>query len=237
MAETAAENQINVGELSIDRIVVAGEPGGSVPAIRESIENQWQARVIDHSGASEVGPWGFADPEAKGLYINESEFVAEFLSVDHGGTANAGELSELVLTNLGRFGCPILRYRTGDLVRPNWNDDQPCNYVLLEGGVIGRTDDMMIVRGVNIFPSSIEQILRSFPEVVEYRMTAFKEGQMDQLKIEIEDRLDQPERVANELQVRLALRVEIQCVPLGTLPRFDLKGKRFVDQRTDQIGS
>ena len=231
MAQTASENQINVGQLPIDRIVVAGEPGGSVPAIRECIESQWQARVIDHSGASEVGPWGFADPAAKGLYVNESEFVAEFLSVEHGGAANAGELSELVLTNLGRFGSPVIRYRTGDLVRPSWNDDQRCNFVLLEGGVLGRSDDMMIVRGVNIFPSSIEQILRSFPEVIEYRMTAFKEGQMDQLKIEIEDRLNQPQRVANELQVRLALRVEIECVPTGTLPRFDLKGKRFVDLR------
>lgn len=231
MAEVATENQINVGQLTIDRIVVAGEPGGSIPAIRSSIEDAWNAQVIDHSGASEVGPWGFADPRARGLYVNESEFVAEFLSVEHGGPADAGELAELVLTNLGRAGSPVIRYRTGDLVKPTWNDDQPCRFVLLDGGVLGRSDDMMIVRGVNIFPSSIEQILRSFPEIVEYRMTAFKEGQMDQLKIEIEDRLNQPQRVAKELQVRLSLRVDIQCVGIGTLPRFDLKGKRFVDLR------
>ena len=233
LAQTATENQINVGDMSIERIVVAGEPGGSIPSIRNSIQDQWQARVIDHSGASEIGPWGFADPAAKGLYINEAEFVPEFLSVEHGGPATEGELSELVLTNLGRCGSPVIRYRTGDLVKPSWNDSQPCQFVLLDGGVLGRSDDMMIVRGVNIFPSSIEQILRSFPEIIEYRMTAFKNGQMDQLKIEIEDRLNQPDRVANELSVRLALRVEIQCVPIGTLPRFDLKGKRFVDLRTE----
>ena len=235
MAQTAAENRISVGDLSVDRIVVAGEPGGSIPSIRDRIEDQWQARVIDHSGASEVGPWGFTDERATGLHINEAEFIAEFLSVDHGGVANEGELSELILTNLGRFGSPVIRYRTGDLVRPNWSHSQSCQFVLLDGGVLGRTDDMMIVRGVNIFPSSIEQILRSFPEIIEYRMTAFKDGQMDQLKIEIEDRLNQPERVAIELQVRLALRVEIECVPLGTLPRFDLKGKRFVDQRNTRL--
>ena len=231
LAQTAMENQIDVAALSIDRIVVAGEPGGSVPSIRDRIQNLWQARVIDHSGASEVGPWGFADHNARGLYVNESEFIPEFLSIDHGGAANEGELSELVLTNLGRIGSPVIRYRTGDLVRPTWNDEQACSYVLLDGGVLGRTDDMMIVRGVNIFPSSIEQILRSFPEIIEYRLTAFKQGQMDQLKIEIEDRLNKPDRVASELQVRLALRVEIECVPIGSLPRFDLKGKRFIDQR------
>ena len=232
MSEVAAENQIKVGNLPIDRIIVAGEPGGSIPEIKNQIESTWQARVIDHSGASEVGPWGFSDPMHRGLYVNESEFIAEFLSIDHGEPAGEGELSELVLTNLGRYGCPIIRYRTGDLVRPSWNDDQSCNFVLLQNGVLGRTDDMLIVRGVNIFPSSIERILRSFPEVVEFRMTASKQGQMDQLKIEIEDRLEQPDRVANELQVRLGLRVEIQCVPIGSLPRFDLKGKRFIDQRS-----
>ena len=231
LAEVASENQISVSDLAVDRIIVAGEPGGSIPEIRDQIETNWNAKVIDHSGASEVGPWGFADTNGRGLYVNESEFIAEFLSVEHGGPSGEDELSELVLTNLGRVGCPVIRYRTGDLVRPTWNDDQPCQFVLLTGGVLGRSDDMMIIRGVNIFPSSIEQILRSFPEVIEYRMTAFKEGQMDQLKIEIEDRLNEPERVVDELKVRLGLRVAVECVPAGSLPRFDLKGKRFVDER------
>ena len=236
LAEVAAENQISAANLPIDRIVVAGEPGGSIPEIKSRIENQWAAKVIDHAGASEVGPWGYADKEGRGIYVNESEFIAEFLSVENGETAGEGDLSELVLTNLGRFGFPIIRYRTGDLVRPTWNDDQGSGFVLLQGGVLGRTDDMMIIRGVNVFPSSIEQILRSFPEVIEYRMTAFKNGQMDQLQIEIEDRLDSPERVVKELQVRLGLRVDVQCVPMGSLPRFDLKGKRFVDNRNAKDG-
>ena len=89
----------------------------------------------------------------------------------------------------------------------------------------------MIIRGVNIFPSSVEQILRSFPEVVEYRLTAYKSGAMDGLVVEIEDRLEQPQRVAQELQLRLGLKIQVDCVPLGTLPRFEAKGKRFVDER------
>ena len=186
MAEVARENQIDVGDLRVRAIVVAGEPGGSIPEVREQIESFWNARVIDHSGASEVGPWGFADPKGRGIYVNESQFIAEFLSVESGLPAGEGELSELVLTCLGRAGSPVFRYRTGDLVRPTWNDDQECGFVLLTGGVLGRTDDMMIIRGMNVFPTSIEQILRSFPEIVEYRMTAYKEASLDQLLIEIE---------------------------------------------------
>jgi phenylacetate-CoA ligase len=231
MAEVAKENQIDVASLAVEKIIVAGEPGGSIPAIREQIESFWNAKVIDHSGASEVGPWGYADPAGRGIYVNESQFIAEFLTIETGEAADENELSELVLTTLGRVGSPVIRYRTGDLVRPTWNDDQPCNFVMLKGGVLGRTDDMMIIRGVNVFPTSIEQILRSFPEIVEYRLTAFKDASMDQLKIEIEDHLEDPSRVVTELQVRLGLRVDVQCVAFGSLPRFEAKGKRFIDQR------
>lgn len=231
MAEVARENQIDVSDLPVRVIVVAGEPGGSMPAIRDQIASFWNARVVDHSGASEVGPWGYSDPEGRGIYVNESEFVAEFLSMQSGEPADEGELAELVLTTLGRDGCPVIRYRTGDLVRPTWNDDQESRFVLLSGGVLGRTDDMMIIRGVNIFPTSIEQILRSFPEVLEYRITAYKKGSMDELRVEVEDRLDEPKRIVKELQLRLGLRVDVQTVAVGTLPRYELKGKRFVDNR------
>jgi len=231
MAEVGAEHQIDVGALGVLKLVLAGEPGGSVRETRSRIESAWNARVVDHSGATEVGPWGYGDAAGRGLHVVESEFIAEFLSVETGKHAAQGELSELVLTNLGRIGCPILRYRSGDLVRPSWQCAGTNRFVYLEGGVLGRADDMMIIRGVNIYPSSIEQILRSFPEVVEFRMIARKEAEMDQLLIEIEDRLAQPDRVASELQLRLGLKVAVTTVPLGTLPRFEGKGKRFIDER------
>ncbi len=121
----------------------------------------------------------------------------------------------------------MIRYRTGDLVRPTWPADRPIRFVLLDGGVLGRADDMLIIRGVNVFSSSIDQILRSFPEVPEYRVTAFKAAEMDQLAVEIEDHLNRPERVAEELQLRLGLKIEVRAVPLGSLPRFEGKGSRF----------
>ncbi len=231
MAEVAVDNQINVADTGVEKIIVAGEPGGSIPEIRNRIQDAWQARVIDHSGASEVGPWGFADPAGRGIYINEAEFIAEFFAIDTGESAGEGELSELVLSALGRDGSPIIRYRTGDLVRPTWNDPQDSSFVMLQGGVLGRVDDMLIVRGVNIFPSSIEQILRGFPEIVEYRMIAFKSGEMDALRIEIEDRLQDPQRVEKELQLKIGLKVQVDIVDIGSLPRFELKGQRFIDER------
>jgi phenylacetate-CoA ligase len=231
LAEVAADNQIQLPELAVERIIVAGEPGGSIPAIRDRIETTWAARVFDHGGATEVGPWGLADAAGRGLVVNEAEFIAEFIAVETGKPAKQGEQAHLVLTTLGRAGAPVIRYRTGDVVRPVWNTDESTHFVLLEGGILGRADDMMIIRGMNVYPSAVEQILRSFPEVVEYRMTAIKRGELDELVVEVEDHLRQPKRIADELQLKLGLKVEVRCAPAMSLPRFDGKGQRFVDQR------
>lgn len=231
LAEVAQENQIALAHLPVEKIVVAGEPGGSLPAVRERIETTWGARLVDHAGASEIGAWGYGDCEHRGLHVLETDFLAEFINVETGEPSKAGELSHLVLTTLGRQGAPLLRYRTGDLVRPIWDCDGDSKFVLLLGGVLGRSDDMMVIRGVNIYPSSIEQILRSFPEVVEYRLTAKKRGEMDAVQIEVEDRMEQPERIAAELQKRLGLAIDVHLLPAMTLPRFEGKGQRFVDER------
>jgi len=231
LVEVAEECKFNLARSAVDKIIVAGEPGGSIPSIRERIESAWQARVIDHAGASEVGPWGYADAQRRGVHVLESEFIAEFLSLETGETASAGGLSHLVLTSLGRPGMPVIRYRTGDLVRPVWSDQGSNRFVLLEGGVLGRADDMMIIRGVNVFPSAVEQILHSFPEVVEYRMTARKRGAMDELVVEVEDHLAQPRRIADELYLKLGLKIEVRLAPPLSLPRFEGKGRRFIDER------
>lgn len=231
LAEVGRDHQVVVGDLPVKKIVVAGEPGGSIPAVRQSIEDAWQARLIDHCGASEVGPWGFNSPDGRGLFVNEQHFIAEFRSLQTDAPAKEGELSELVLTTLGRAGAPVIRYRTGDLVRPFFRHDYDNTWAFLAGGVLGRVDDMLIIRGVNIFPSSIEQIVRSFPEVAEYRLTAFKSGHLDSLRIEVEDRWNNPQRIADELQIRLNLKVEVTAVPLGSLPRYEMKGRRFQDLR------
>ena len=232
MADVAGDSNIDLRSTNVSRIIVAGEPGGSIPTFRERIETAWEAKVVDHSGATEIGPWGYAENEGSGLHIIESEFIAEFISVETKKSADEGELSELVLTTLGRVGCPVIRYRTGDLVRPYWRSSSSNRFVYLDGGVLGRADDMMIIRGVNIFPSSIEAILRGFPEVDEYRITAKRDGQMDAITIEAEISPSKVAAISRELKTCLGLSVDVVSVKAGTLPRFEAKGKRFVDLRS-----
>lgn len=240
LAEVAAADGVPLAGLGVEKVIVAGEPGGSVPATRQRIERAWGAKVCDHAGATEVGAWGYGDPGGQGLRIIESEFLAEFLSVETGRPAGGGELSHLVLTTLGRHGSPVIRYRTGDLVRPRWPSPDGAapgggpggdRSVLLEGGVLGRADDMVTIRGVNIFPSAVEQVLRGFPEVVDFRITARKRGEMDELIVEVEDHLGEPARVARELRLRLGLKIEVRLAPPMSLPRSEGKGHRFVDLR------
>jgi phenylacetate-CoA ligase len=239
LAEVAEENKIDLAATSVRLVVVVGEPGGSIPATRARIADSWGADVLDHAGATEVGPWGVGDLIGGGLDVIETAFHPEFLAIDTGRTAGPGELAELVVTTLGRTGSPVIRYRTGDVVRPVWTAGTDVAagaspWVRLEGGILGRADDMLVVRGVNIFPGAIDDIARSFPEVVEHRLTVATRGNLDVLHLEIEDRLDAPVRVAKELELRLGLKVEVTSVPLGSLPRFEGKGRRLVDRRRNR---
>ena len=163
-------------------------PGlSSVPSVRKRIQTLWNARVIDHAGASEVGPWGYGDQAGRGLYVVETEFIGEYLALDSGRPATDGQLAELVLTSLGRFGCPVIRYRTGDVVRPRFEPTSANRFVLLEGGVLGRTDDMLIVRGVNVFPTQIEeQILKVRGLAPHYQLVLTREGRLDEMEVLVE---------------------------------------------------
>ena len=109
MAEVAEARGIELASTAVRRLIVAGESGGSIPETRARLEAAWGAEVIDHAGATEVGPWGFADRQRRGLHVAEDQFIAEFLPVEQ------TEFHELVLTALGRRGWPVIRYRTGDL--------------------------------------------------------------------------------------------------------------------------
>jgi phenylacetate-CoA ligase len=236
LAEVAAAEKLDPQRLGVRLVIVAGEPGGSLLAVRGRLAALWAAEVLDHAGATEVGPWGVGDLRGPGLDVLEPWFHPEFLSTATGAAAGPGELAELVLTTLGRAGAPVIRYRTGDLVRPLWPTDAEiaaggCPWVRLDGGILGRVDDMLVIRGVNIFPGAIDDIVRGFPEVVEYRVIVRSRDSLDELAVEIEDRLAMPERVAREFQVRLGLRVDVRAVPPGSLPRFEGKARRIVDER------
>ncbi len=251
LASVAEGLGIRLTDNSVRRIIVAGEPGGSIATTRSRIEQAWGARVVDHSGASEIGAWGFDafDPQLPGLglHIIETEFIAEFLVIDASGSARSakdGELSELVLTSLGRTGGPVIRYRTGDIVRGAKVHDRRCRFVWLSGGVLGRSDDMMVIRGVNVFPSSIEAIVREVAPTAEFRMLVRRNDEMDHLEIELEaDEQVGGNPIANQqtagelstlLRDRLAMRVVVNAVEFGSLPRYEAKSRRFVDLRNEK---
>ncbi|MEZ6102665.1 MAG: AMP-binding protein [Pirellulaceae bacterium] len=237
MAEVADDMKIDLRSSATRVLIVAGEPGGSIPTVRNRIEQLWGARVVDHSGATEIGPWGFADQAGTGLYVAESEFIAELvpLTSSHDAT-NRGELHELVLTSLGRFGSPVIRYRTGDLVRTVTPPDANNNFLFLQGGILGRADDMLVIRGVNIFPSSIEAIVREFPIIAEFAMIAEKRGPMDELKVVVEISNNKPQllqQVAERLHTVLGLHIAVEAAPFGSLPRYEAKSRRVIDRRAD----
>lgn len=137
---------------------------------------------------------------------------------------------ELVATNLGRWGMPLIRYRTGDRVRLS---PEQCScgspFVKLIGGIQGRVDDMFTVRGVNLFPSQVEDIVRRYPEIVEFVIERRRERQMDEVSLVIETVVDDfsTERIEADLRQALGVRLNCRVVERGTLPRSELKAKRI----------
>lgn len=232
LAEVAREHGIDTRASTVRVTIHAGEPGASVPATRERIEGAWGASAYDHAGMTEMGAYGFACSEQRGIHVNEGEFVAEILDPQSGRPVGEGQVGELVLTNLGRWGSPALRYRTGDLVR-HGGYDCPCGrtFLHLPGGVLGRVDDMLIVRGVNVYPSALADVLHRFPEVAEYRVIVTKEGAMDEIALLVECPPAMIADIQEELRVALNLRIPIEAVEPGTLPRFELKARRVDDRR------
>lgn len=232
LAEVAEQDGIDIAGSNVRITIHAGEPGAGLPGVKARIEEAWGARCYDHAGATEVGAWGFECQAQAGLHLNEGEFICEVIDPASGEPSDEGEL---VITNLGRVGMPIIRYRTGDHVKL---DTTPCecgrSFWRLPGGVIGRVDDVLIVRGVNVFPSAIEDIVRRFPKVGEFAVDVYRRKELDDMVIRVEV-VDEAQGVADalggEIRNALGLRVAVEPVPHGTLPRFDLKARRFTDHR------
>ena len=165
-------------------------------------------------------------------HVNEAEFLAEILDPVTGAPVAEGQQGELVLTNLGRWGLPALRYRTGDLVLRG-PVSCPCGrtFQTLPGGVLGRADDMLVVRGVNIYPSAIENVLRGVAGVAEFRITVRRAGALDEIELAVECAEALMPQIESALREALGLRVPVSAVASGALPRFELKARRVVDQR------
>lgn len=229
LAEVAHAEGLDPTASAVRSAIHAGEPGASIPNTRRRIEALWGARVYDHIGMTEVGAYAFTCARQDAVHINEAEFIAEILDPANDEPVAEGEQGELVLTNLGRWGDPALRYRTGDRVRRGPATCAcGCTWLTLPGGVLGRVDDMLIVRGVNIYPSSIEEVLRGFAGVGEYRILVHRTGGLDELALDVECPEAEVAHIEAALRQALNLRVPVRAVEAGSLPRFELKARRVV---------
>ena len=224
LAEVGEKIKLPVSSLGIRKIIVCGEPGGSLSEVRRRIETAWQARVYDHHGMTEIGPVSVSsasDPDL--LLLRHESYFCEVIDPATGSPTPFGETGELVLTTLGRYGSPLLRYRTGDLVMPVAQGD----HFALRGGVLSRTDDMIVIRGINIHPSSIDAIVRSFPDIAEYQVEIDQRPALAEINLSVEATQETAIALAQKLRSTFTLRIPVTAVAPGTLPTFEVKAKRW----------
>jgi phenylacetate-CoA ligase len=231
--EVAVHERLDSAFDSIRLVLCTGEPGASLPGVRSRIEEAFGARCIDHAGLTETGPFGYPCPEGHGLHVLESEFVCEIVD-EQLNPATPGQRGELLLTPLNRTGFPVLRYRTGDVV-VNTQDRCPAGHEdrWLPGGIVGRTDDMAIIRGMNVYPSAVEEAVRRVSGSGEFRITFYTEPSgMDEIKLEVElADGGAARRLQETMRQQLGLRVRVVPVAPGVLPRPNGKSRRVVDAR------
>jgi phenylacetate-CoA ligase len=232
LLEVALEERLEGALDSIAAVICTGEPGASLVSVRQRIEEGFGARCIDHAGLTEVGPFGYPCP-AGGLHLYSEEFACEILDEGLRPTPS-GERGELVLTPLRRTGFPVIRYRTGDIVV---NTGERCDCGRddrwLPGGIVGRSDDMVVIRGMNVYPSAIEEAVRGVSGSGEFRITFYSEQSgMDEIKLEVElSDGGAARRLQETMRQQLGLRVRVVPVAAGILPRADGKARRVVDER------
>ena len=232
LAEVARGLGIDLASSAIRIGIHAGEAGASLPNIKRAIEAAWGATCFDHAGATEAGAWAFdCEAQSGAIHLNEAEFIFEVIDPNSDESIEEGQRGELVITNLGRAGMPVLRYRTGDLVELT---TEPCacgrRFARIKGGVVGRADDMIIVRGVNLYPSVIDNLIRSVPDIAEYEVNIRRVAEMDDLSIKIETAASFEEiarAVTHAFRAQYSIRVGVEQAPNGSLPRYEFKSGRF----------
>ena len=239
LAEAARELEIDLRSSAIRVGIHAGEPGASLPNVKRAIEDAWGAKCFDHAGATEAGAWAFdCEAQTGAIHLNEAEFIFEVIDPESTEPVSEGQRGELVITNLGRAGMPVLRYRTGDLVELT-TEPCPCgrSFARIKGGVVGRTDDMIIVRGVNLYPSAIDNLIRGIPLVLEYEVEISRVAGLDELLIRIETAdsesfSEASHQLTHAFRTAHSIRVNVEHSTSGSLPRYEFKARRF--KRTSQ---
>ena len=221
----------------IDTIIVAGEPGGSIPSVRARISKLWSnAKVIDHHGMTEVGPVSVQHSvDSYTLSLIPGFHLAEVIGLESGEEVDCGEEGELVLTTLKRNNNALLRYKTGDLVKKTKCNIKGNEVLGFDGGVLGRIDDMIVVRGVNIYPSAIDSVIREYDKITEYQVIIKEQRSMKELEIfvELDSSVEQAtfiEILEEKLRSVFSLRIPVKIIKKGELKSFEFKAKRWITE-------
>ena len=243
MAATAKEKLgFDPRDLGIKRITCAGEPGASIPTTKRRMEEAWGCPVYDHAGATEIGAWSYeCTHQPGGLHVNEAFFLVEIEDLETGEIIEEpGRAGKMVITAFDRLAKPCIRFDSKDIIK--WADHRcECGrtFRVIDGGVIGRADDITKVKGVLLAPTAIEEVVRAFPELSdEFKVIVSKRGDLDDilLKVELRPGLEAKkeelvERLKRELRLKTNLGYRIEVHPYGTLPRYEVKARRFKDLR------
>jgi phenylacetate-CoA ligase len=239
LGDTAKKMGMPLSDSAVRILVAAGEPGANVPSTKRALEELWSAKCYDDIGSTEISNFGFECLVQNGTHAIESMFYAECLDPETLKPVKEGEVGELVLSNLCTESVPLIRYRMRDLVKFN---KKPCDcgrtFLRLDGGILGRSDDMFQFAGVNIFPSAIENFIREVPEFSnEYQIVVPSIGIGRHLKIRVEpahedisqEKMNQAVRAFMEkFKYRITITPDVEIVKIGKLPRFELKAKRLI---------
>ncbi|HWC78820.1 MAG TPA: AMP-binding protein [Pseudonocardiaceae bacterium] len=244
LAQEAESLGIDLRDGPVRTVILSGEPAGSIPETKALIEQRWGAKAFDTAGMTEVSTIFMFEPadQPGGCHIIEDHFIEQVVDPETGKELGYGERGERVCTSFGRSTTPLLRYRTADLAvkAPGSRASSGRTWDLYEGGIIGRVDDMKLVRGTNVYPGAIEAIVRGFEGIEEFQIRIEHEGDRDEIRLLVETvpTMGQPawDAMAARLVVELAdahegLRFLLQRAETGALPRFELKAKRFTDLR------
>jgi phenylacetate-CoA ligase len=250
LAQEAQTLGIDLPSSAVARVILSGEPAGSIPQTKALIEEQWGASAYDTAGMTEIGTIMVFEcaHQPGGTHIIEDHVIEEVVDPDTLEPLGYGERGERVVTSLGRGLTPLIRYRTGDLVCKVPAATCSCGrgYDIYEGGILGRVDDMKIIRGTNVYPRAIEAIVREFTVVDEFQTVITREGVRDEITLRVELKPEAEnhnwEGLAETLHNKLALAHEglnfrIERAGTGELPRFELKAKRTIDKRDAPIGA
>jgi len=238
LIERAPERGVDLRGSSVERVLVAGEPGGGEPAFRAQLEDGWGAKVTEAMGIGDIGPslWGECQAQ-EGMHLGARGFVhSELIDPETGASValEDGATGELVLTHLQHRAAPLLRFRTGDHVRV-WTSPCRCGRTSPRVRCIGRSDDMLIVRGVNVFPSAVREVVSAFtPDVsghilVKPQAPGVKQEPPLPVSVELGRGVrpdpELAEAIREKLRSRLIVQTRVDLVPWGSLRRSEYKSK------------